>query len=263
MSTYQGKVGIVTGGASGIGRAAAVAFGREKATVVVADIESSRTAGLETIEMIKEAGGQGMFIATNVTKSDEVKKMVEQTVDNYGRLDFAFNNAGIIETGYTAEMDEAGFDRVIDVNLKGVFLCMKYELQYMQENGGGSIVNTSSTSGFTGSPTGVAYVASKHAINGMIKVAASEYAGLNIRVNGVAPGVIRTPMVDALTPEQLKRNLSPQPMQWPGEPEDVAEAVLFLASEKAKYITGTVLMIDGGAVANSQSFDPEINLMPK
>ncbi len=260
MGSYLGKVGIVTGGASGIGRATAITFGREKATVVVADVEASREEGMKTVEQIKAVGGNGMFVATDVTKEAEVAALIKITTETYNRLDFAFNNAGIIAADYVADIKEEDFDRIIDVNLKGVWLCMKHEILYMQKHGGGSIVNTSSTAGTTGSPTVGAYVASKHGIEGLIKVAASEYAALKIRVNGIAPGVIITPMNDKLNNMQLKKILEPQPMQWAGEVQDVAEAVVYLSSDKAKYITGTVLLVDGGASANSQSYDADINL---
>jgi NAD(P)-dependent dehydrogenase (short-subunit alcohol dehydrogenase family) len=256
MSLFSGKAGFVTGGAGGIGRATAIAFGREGASVIVADIEASRVHSEETVEMIRKAGGKAEFVATDVSKSADVERMVKTVVDTYGRLDFAFNNAGIAVGGFTADMAETDFDRVMSIDVKGVWLCMKYALLHMKANRGGAIVNTSSESGLVGTPMASAYVAAKHAVIGLTKTAAGEYANMGIRINAIAPGAIATPMTLSQPKEFQAMLIDPQPMHRFGKPEEVADLVLFLMSDKASFITGTTVSIDGGATSNVQSYSP-------
>lgn len=259
MSEFRGKAGLVTGAAGGIGRATAVAFGKLRANVVVADLESSRTDSLETVEMVKQAGGDAIFVAVNVSNARSVENLVLATIGHYGRLDFAHNNAGVLSTGFTADISESDFDRIISVDVKGVWLAMKYEILYMKDNGGGTIVNTASEAGLVGTPMAGAYVAAKHAVVGLTKTAAGEYANMGIRINAVAPGAIETPMVSNLPQEGQEMLMAPQPLHRFGTPEEVAEAVVWLSSEKSSFVLGTVLSIDGGATSNAQSFDPNLS----
>lgn len=255
VGTFKGKVALVTGASSGIGRASAVAFARNRAKVVVADIDAG--GGQQTVQIIKKAGGDALFIRADVSKASEVEAMVDLTIEKYGRLDYAHNNAGILVRGIKAqsiECSEEDWDRVIDVNLKGVWLCMKYEIPQMLKLGSGAIVNTSSLAGLVALSNSVAYNASKHGVVGLTRVAALEYAKRGIRVNAVCPGFIQTPMQDrgisggggarALV-ERLKAEL---PMVRKGTPEEVAEAVVWLCSGAASYITGHALPVDGGWV---------------
>lgn len=261
MTLMLNKAGIVTGAASGIGRAAAVAYAREGASVVVSDLESSRTAAEETVEQIRMLGGMAAFVPADVTRAADVSSLVDQCDRLYGRLDFAFNNAGILgPIGFTADVDETEFDRLMAIDIKGVWLCMKYELEYMKNHGGGAIVNTSSEAGLVGTPLAGAYVAAKHAVIGLTRTAASEYAMMNIRINAVAPGTIATPMVLSLPDEAQKVLVAPQPLNRLGAPEEVAEAVVWLSCDRASFVTGIVMPVDGGATANAQSYDP--NLTP-
>lgn len=259
MGLFDGKAGLVTGAASGMGRAAALAFAREGAKVVIGDIAASRAAAEETLKMIERAGGKAMFVLVDVSKAADVKRLVDTTVATYGRLDFAFNNAGILVTGFTADLEEADFDRIMAVDVKGVWLCMKYELLYMKAHGGGVIVNNASEAGLVGTPLAGAYVGAKHAVVGMTKSAAGEYANMGIRINAVAPGAIATPMVLNLPQPAQEMLLAPQPLHRFGTPEEVAEAVIWLSSEKSSFVLGTVLSIDGGATSNAQSYDPNLS----
>jgi NAD(P)-dependent dehydrogenase (short-subunit alcohol dehydrogenase family) len=259
MSLFSGKSGFVTGGAAGIGRATAIALGREGASVIVADVEASRLRSEETVAMIREAGGKAEFLATDVSNSDDVQKLVKTVIKTYGSLHFAFNNAGIAVGGFTADLLEADFDRIMSVDVKGVWLCMKYALLHMKQNGGGVIVNTSSESGLVGTLMASAYVAAKHAVIGLTKSAAGEYANLGIRINAIAPGAIATPMVLNQPKEIQDMLMEPQPMHRFGKPEEVAELVLFLMSDKASFITGTTVSIDGGATSNAQSYSPALS----
>ena len=247
----SGKVALVTGGSTGIGRASALTFAREGAQVVVADVVADKAE--ETVRLIKEAGGEARCIKTDVTRAAEVEAMVRFTLDAYGRLDCAHNNAGIEGTvSNTAEYAEADWDRVIGVNLTGVWLCMKYEIPPMLEQGGGAIVNTASGAGLIGAPGMPAYVASKHGVVGLSKTAALEYAKAGIRVNAMCPGVIETPMVERLTsgnPGMMEGMVSIHPVGRAGQPQEIAEAVVWLCSDAASFVTGHAMSVDGGITA--------------
>jgi NAD(P)-dependent dehydrogenase (short-subunit alcohol dehydrogenase family) len=247
----DGKVAVITGGGSGIGRATALAFAREGAKVVVADVVVA--GGEETVRMIKAAGGEAIFIKTDVTKTAEVGAMVKKTIETYGRLDCAFNNAGIEgEMAPTADCTEENWDRVVAIDLKGVWLCMKYELPQMLKQGGGAIVNTASVAGLVGFQGIPAYVASKHGVNGLTKTAALEYAKSGIRVNAVCPGVIHTPMVERFftTNPQLAEGMTAlEPVGRLGKPEEIAEAVVWLCSDAASFVTGLPMAVDGALTA--------------
>lgn len=243
------ETAIVTGAASGIGRATAERLAAEGANVVVADVQSD--GGEETVARLEAAGGSAVFVETDVSDPAAVEAMVQTAVDTYGGLDIAVNNAGI-EGANTklAEVAEADWDRVVDINLKGVFLCLKYELAAMADHGG-AIVNMSSIAGLTGAG-GPQYAASKHGIVGLTRVAATQYAQQGVRVNAVCPGVIDTPMVDRVseeTPEQLERFVQMQPLGRKGTPEEVANAVAWLVSDEASFVTGTAYPVDGGYMA--------------
>ena len=247
----EGKIALVTGGSSGIGRAAALAFAAEGARVVVADVNPE--GGAETIEMIGSAGGEAMFILTDVSQASQVEAMVSQTIEAYGRLDYAYNNAGVGHPRrFTADCDEDDWDRVININLKGVWLCMKYEIPPMLRQGKGAIVNAASTLGLVGRDNRSAYTASKHDVVGLTKVAALEYANAGIRVNAVCPGFILTPVVERAWLHNPKAEAQPnaaQPMGRPGTPEDVAKAVVWLCSDAASFVTGQAMVVDGGRIA--------------
>jgi NAD(P)-dependent dehydrogenase (short-subunit alcohol dehydrogenase family) len=219
--------------------------------VAVADVQVEQ--GQKTVEMIKNEGYQAFFIKTDVAKQDQVKAMVEKTVEKWGRLDCAFNNAGIEgEQAPTADCSLENWQRVIDINLNGVFYSMKYEIPEMLKTGGGSIVNMASVAGRVGFVNIPAYTASKHAVNGLTKTAALEYAKEDIRVNAVCPGIIKTEMIDRFTggqDEAIENMKSMEPVGRMGEPEEIADAVMFLCSEKATFITGHPLVVDGGFVA--------------
>ena len=250
-TSFEGKVVLVTGAAAGIGRAAALAFGRASACVVVAD--TSVDGGHATAAMIVEAGGKALFVQCNVTRANEVEALIDKTVSYYGRLDCAFNNAGIEEEHLPlAETDEALFDRIMNVNVKGAWLCMKYEIRQMLKQGGGTIVNSASVAGLVGAPTQAIYAASKHAVVGMTKTAAAEYARAGIRINSVCPGVVNTPMMaralerDPLREKKL-RNL--HPIGRFGESAEIANAAMWLCSEQSSFVTGHQLAVDGGLTA--------------
>lgn len=238
----EGKVAVVTGGGSGIGRAASLLFARRGAKVIVADVASP--GGEETAAMVKSTGGEALFVKTDVSRSEDVKAMVDKTIEAYGRLDFAFNNAGVF-TGlvplpeYTEEM----WERNINVNLKGAWLCMKYEIPRMLQNGGGAIVNTSSIAGLVAFPGHYGYAASKSGINGITKGAAIEFAKSGIRVNAVCPGVTETPMAKDILLDEYK---ALHPIGRFCKPEEVASTAVWLCSEEASFITGQILSVDGG-----------------
>ncbi len=254
MTLFDGKVAVVTGAASGIGRASALAFARAGARVIAADLDAS--GGAETVRQIEEAEGEARFIAADVSKEVDVERLVADSVDTFGRLDFAHNNAGIgAPPRPIHEADRAAFDRVLAVNVVGVWLCLKHEARHMLASGaGGAIVNTASLAGLIGFPMNVAYSASKHAVIGITRTAALEYARRGVRVNAVCPAFVHTPMVDSfINADPLHFNLDRlagmQPMGRLGTPEEVAEAVVWLCSDAAAFITGIALPLDGGTTA--------------
>jgi NAD(P)-dependent dehydrogenase (short-subunit alcohol dehydrogenase family) len=252
MKDFAGKVALVTGGGSGIGRATALAFAREGAQVVIGNRNVQR--GEETVSMIRDAGGTATFKRTDVLVAAEIEALVDHAVTTYGRLDVAFNNAGIEGdvTPTLVEQTEANFDAVMGINVKGVWLSMKYEIPQMLRSGGGAIVNCSSAAGVIGFPGIGIYVASKHAVVGLTKTAALEFSAQGIRVNAVNPAVIDTEMVDRLS-EGMKMGKNEMTTFHPigriGRVEEVAEAVLWLCSGKASFVTGHSLMVDGGFTA--------------
>jgi len=249
--SFEGKVALVTGGAGGIGKATAIAFAQAGASVVVADRDAE--AGRHVAADIVAAGGRAAFVQVDVTRSDEVKHMVAFTVERFGRLDAAFNNAGIeLEAKPMHECDEDTFDLVMGVNAKGVWLCMKHEItQMLAQGGGGAIVNTASVAGLIGAPMMPAYCASKHAVVGLTKTAAAEYGRQKIRVNAVCPGVINTPMMErafAADPRRQQRMERVHLLKRIGEPQEIASVVLFLCSDAASFVTGHPMAVDGGMV---------------
>ena len=253
VTQLSGKVALVTGAGSGIGRASAIAFALAGAKVVVADV--ALDGGEETVNQIKRAGGEARFVVADVSKTEDVQHMVDWTLETYDRLDFAHNNAGIVGNGTFQsqfhEYLEDAWDRVLSINLKGVWLCMKAEIAQMLKQGGGAIVNTSSIAGLVGS-AGPAYCASKHGVVGLTKTAALEYAQRGIRVNAVCPGVIRSSMTDqviARIPGIEERFLAVEPIGRFGTTEEVAAAVIWLCSDASSFITGVALPVDGGMVA--------------
>ncbi len=249
MKTFQDKVVIVTGAGSGIGRATALAFAREGAWVVVSDIQERD--GIDTVERIKKESGEAYFIKCDVSSEPQVQNLVEKTVQKYGRLDCAYNNAGVEGSpSSTIECSSENWDKTIDINLKGVWLCMKYEIPAMLRYGRGSIVNCSSIAGLVGFETIPAYVASKHGVIGLTETAALEFAKKNIRVNAVCPGAIHTPMLDRFTKGEEEIMADQDPMGRVGRPEEIADSVLWLCSDKASYVTGQSIAVDGGWVAH-------------
>jgi len=251
-----GKVALVTGGASGIGRATALAFARDGARLVIADMNAE--GGQQTVHMITENGGEAIFVQTDVTQATAVEALISKAVETYGRLDCAHNNAGISGTGIaggqralTAEYPEERWHQVIAINLTGAWLCMKYEIAQMLTQGGGAIVNTASVAGLLGLPYASAYVASKHGVVGLTKTAALEYAKQAIRVNCVCPGYIQIPMTaqGMQDPARMALMLASEPVGRMGQPEEVAEAVVWLCSDAASFVTGHTMTIDGGYVA--------------
>ncbi|WP_414582565.1 glucose 1-dehydrogenase [Scytonema sp. PCC 10023] len=245
---FKDKVALVTGGSSGIGRATAIAFAREGASVVVASRREDE--GKETVQMIRDANGEATFIQTDVANSAEIQKLIDKTVDIYGRLDCAFNNAGT--EGVFApmtELTEEIWDQTIAVNLKAVWLCMKYEIEALLKQGtGGAIVNTSSWLAVGGLAGSTIYSASKAGIDGLIRPAVLEFAQHNIRINNINPGIIDTPMLRRFGDDEalLKPFIAHTPMQRLGTPEEVAETVLWLCSDAASFVTGQSILVDGG-----------------
>lgn len=246
---FENKVAIVTGGSFGIGKATAIAFARNGAKVVIADWIEDK----ETTDRISSFGGVAKNFRCDVANDTDVKKMVEFAMDTFGRLDFAFNNAGIEGTqGITHECTQENWDKTIEINLKGTWLCMKHEIPYMLKAGKGAIVNNASIAGIVGFPGIPAYVASKHGVIGLTQNAALEYAKQGIRVNAVCPGVIKTPMIDRFTGnnkavEEVFANQ--EPIGRIGQPEEIASVVTWLCSEHASFVTGVSMPVDGGWVA--------------
>ncbi len=248
----QDKVVLVTGAAGGIGRAAAEIFAREGARVMVSDLQEDN--GQETVELIKQAGGEATFVRCDVSKAADVENAVKQTVATYGQLDCAYNNAGV-EGEWTRihQCTEDNFDFNYNVNLKGVFLCIKYQVtQFLAQKSPGAIVSTASIAGLVGSKNAGAYVAAKHGVVGLTKTAALEYATKGICVNAVCPGVIRTPMLERMfegKPQMEAAMLGFEPIGRFGVPTEIGEAAVWLCSDNASFVTGHAMVVDGGAVA--------------
>ncbi|MFC6066986.1 glucose 1-dehydrogenase [Streptomyces ochraceiscleroticus] len=245
---FANKVAFVTGAGSGIGRATARAFAAEGADVVVADIDSA--GNKETARLAAEHGGRVLTVECDVISSSDIRAAVEQTVREFGRLDVAFNNAGIEQPpAPLVDISEDEWSRLLDIDLRSAFLCMKYEIPAMLENGGGSIVNTSSGAGVVGIRGQAAYVAAKHGLIGLTKSAALDYAAQGVRVNAICPGIIETPMMDRFsggTPEGRARVIGQEPVGRMGSPEEIASAVLWLSSDLGAFATGHAMVVDGG-----------------
>lgn len=247
---FEGRVAVVTGAGSGIGRASALAFAAAGASVTVADIDE--TSANETAAMISSSGGRSLPIRVDVTSPEDTERMVAATIDRFGRLDFALNNAGIVEGSVdkAADLSIERWRRVIDVNLTGVWLCMRAEIPAMLSGGGGAIVNTASVAGLTGMGGSSAYVASKHGVVGLTRSAALDYARSGIRINAVCPAAIRTPMLEAsiaTNPGNEAYFLDFEPVGRFGDPAEVAAAVLWLCSDASSFTTGHAFPVDGGA----------------
>lgn len=246
---FKGKVAFVTGSANGIGRATALAFARAGAHVALADVFEQ--GNRETERLIKEQGGDAIAVRCDVTKSDDVKAALTRTVDAFGRLDFAFNNAGIEprKPALTADYDEDEWSKILDIDLRGVFLCMKHEIPLILKQGGGAIVNTSSGAGVIGIKGSPAYTAAKHGVIGLTRAAALDYAAQNVRINAICPGYVDTPMMTRFTggtPEGRARVISEEPVGRMGRPEEIAATVLWMCSEGAAFMIGHALVTDGG-----------------
>ncbi|MGH2597781.1 MAG: SDR family NAD(P)-dependent oxidoreductase [Dehalococcoidia bacterium] len=252
MGRLENKVAVITGAGSGMGRATALLFAREGAAVLVADV--NERGGEETVERIAAEGGRAAFLRTDVASSEDVHAMLHDALDRFGALDVLFNNAGIAgESGRLAEQSEASWQRVLDINLTGVYLGMRHAIPVMLERGGGSIISTASVAGMVGFAGAAAYCAAKAGVISLTRVAAVEYARWNIRVNCICPGVVETPLlaeiyggdVEADRPRLLRR----QPLPRFGTPEDIAQMALYLASDESAYVTGAAMVVDGGYTA--------------
>jgi NAD(P)-dependent dehydrogenase (short-subunit alcohol dehydrogenase family) len=245
--SYAGKVAFVTGAGSGIGRATALAFAREGANVMAAD--ASEQGNMETAHMIEELGGRTLAVRCDVTRAEDVRSVLDRTIETFGRLDVAFNIAGVgQEEAATGELAEEEWDRVVDTDLRGVFLCMKHEIPLMLERGGSAIVKTSSGAGVKGFSRGAAYVTAKHGVIGLTR-AALDYAQANIRVNAVRPGIIDTRRMDRITgdtPEWRQQVISQEPIGRMGKSEEIVAAVLWLCSDAASFVVGHAMVVDGG-----------------
>ena len=245
---FTGKVAFVTGAGGGIGRATALAFAREGANVAVTDVSEQNLQ--ETARLIEELGGRALGIKCDVTRAEDVKSALDRTIETFERLDVAFNNAGSEQPiTATADLTEEEWDRIVGINLRGVFLCVKYEIPLLLKQGGGAIVNTSSGAGVKGIAGQAAYCAAKFGIVGLTKAAALDYAASNLRINAVCPGIIETPMMDRFsggTPEGRERVIAQEPVGRMGKPEEIAAAVVWLCSDAAAFVVGHALVVDGG-----------------
>lgn len=249
QATFADKVAFVTGAASGIGRATALAFAREGASVVLADVSEQGIA--ETARLVGQQGGRALAVRCDVSRAEDVKAALDKTAQTFGRLDYAFNNAGVEpkKLAPTAEWEPDEWDHILNIDLRGVFLCMKYELPLILKQGGGAIVNTSSGAGVIGIKGSPAYTAAKHGLIGLTRAAALDYAAQNIRINAVCPGYIDTPMMARYTggtPEGRARVVSEEPVGRMGTAEEIAQAVLWLCSDAAHFVIGHAMVIDGG-----------------
>jgi NAD(P)-dependent dehydrogenase (short-subunit alcohol dehydrogenase family) len=248
---FADKVAFVTGAGGGIGQATAVAFGQQGASVAVADLSTDRVR--DTVRMIEEHGGKALALTCDVTRSEDVTTALQWTIETFGRLDYAFNNAGVEQPiTLTADIADDDWTRILDVNTRGVFLCMKHEIPLMLANGGGAIVNTSSGAGVIGITGQAAYAASKHAVVGLTRSAALDYASAGVRINAICPGIIQTPMMDRFTggtEEGRQRVIAQEPIGRMGRPEEIAAAVLWLCSDLAAFTIGHALVVDGGQTA--------------
>lgn len=242
---FTGKVAFVTGAASGIGRATAVAFAAEGARVAILD--RTEDALRDTADAVRNAGGDVLVIACDVSKPEQVEAAIARTVETFGRLDVAFNNAGVEnKAAPVAEIELDEWDRIPNINLRGTFVCMKHELAQMVRQGSGVVVNTSSGAGVRGVAGGATYAASKHAIIGLTKSAALDYAKSNIRVNAILPGNIKTPMMDRFTGGDIQKAIDLEPVGRLGKPEEIAEAVLWMSADLGAFVTGASISVDGG-----------------